>query len=92
MRTEAAGAGFVKQSAHGRLPRLQIVTIEEILDGRLPKMPPLPQVDQTVRPRQKTTRDQLELLLPVAGEGPREIRGDFIDPRFMKFGSMKGRA
>ena len=37
MASEAAAAGFVRKSAHGRLPRIQIVTIEEILDGRTPK-------------------------------------------------------
>src|SRR5690606_24547637 len=42
MMADAAAAGFVSKSAHGRLPRLQIVTIEDLLAGLLPKLPALP--------------------------------------------------
>ena len=87
MIAEAAAAGFVRKSAHGRLPRLQVVTIEDILDGRTPKLPPLPQTpDRAVRSRKKT-KDQLELLLSVTGATAKPKKGDFIDPRFMKFGT-----
>jgi len=88
MLTEAARGGFVSKSAHGRLPRLQIVTIEEILDGKLPKMPPIPRPASELIPRLKnTTRDQLELLMPVDNEKAPPVKGDFIDPRFMRFGA-----
>jgi DNA modification methylase len=89
MISEASGAGFVSKSAHGdRLPRLQVVTIEEILDDRMPKMPPLPP-PATWAPatrRRRRDRDQLELLLPIEGAEMRPAKGVFVDPRFMKFG------
>jgi adenine specific DNA methylase Mod len=87
MKTEAAAAGYVSKSAHGRLARLQIVTIEEILEGRLPKLPPLPQPDRFERtaPRKKF-KDQMELLLPFAGDKIGPAKGDFVDPSIMAFG------
>jgi site-specific DNA-methyltransferase (adenine-specific) len=87
MVTEAARAGFVRESAHGRLPRLQVVTVADLLDGRLPQMPPIPRPERRTSSRRKTARDQLELLLPVSGdEVSPQIKGDFIDPRYMRFG------
>jgi site-specific DNA-methyltransferase (adenine-specific) len=83
MQTEADAAGFVRKSAHGRMPRLQIVTIEDMLAGRMPKLPPLPQPAQkraTARRRQHP--EQLELLLPFEGGGIKPIAGDYVDPRF----------
>ena len=80
MKNEAAAAGFVTKSAHGRLPRLQIVTIEEILDGHMPILPPLPQPERIDRiaPRKKF-KDQLELLLPFAGDKVTPAKGDFVE-------------
>lgn len=54
MRSEAASAGFY-DSAWGKHPRVQILTIEELLDGHLIDMPPIRQVNQTYRraPRHK---------------------------------------
>lgn len=87
MKSEAAAAGFVSKSAHGRLPRLQVVTIEDILDGKLPKLPPLPQPERIERiaPR-KQFKDQLELLLPFAGDKVAPAKGDFVDPSIMAIG------
>ncbi|MGB6699799.1 MAG: DNA methyltransferase, partial [Methylocella sp.] len=87
MMTEAAAAGFVSKSAHGRLPRLQIVKIEDILERRLPKLPPLPEPERIDRraPR-KQFKDQLELLLPFAGDKIGPTKGDFIDPSIMAIG------
>jgi adenine specific DNA methylase Mod len=87
MKTEAAAAGFVSKSAHGRLPRLQVVTIADILDGRLPKLPPLPQPERLDRraPR-KQFKDQLELLLPFAGDKVAPAEGDYVDPSIMAIG------
>jgi adenine specific DNA methylase Mod len=87
MKSEAASAGFVAKSAHGRLPRLQIVTIEDMLDGKMPKLPPLPQPERLdrVAPR-KQFKDQLELLLPFAGDKIAPAKGDFVDPSIMAFG------
>ncbi|HEV7909549.1 MAG TPA: DNA methyltransferase [Methylocella sp.] len=87
MMTEAAAAGFVSKSAHGRLPRLQIVKIEDILERRMPKLPPLPEPERIDRraPR-KQFKDQLELLLPFAGDKIGPTKGDFIDPSIMAIG------
>jgi len=82
MLTECASAGFVTKSAHGRLPRLQILTIADMLDGRLPKLPPIPErVETKPRPRRKTDGDQIELLLPFEGAAIKPAKGDFVDPR-----------
>lgn len=91
MRAEAAAAGFVRQSAHGRLPRIQIVTVEDILDGRMPTMPPLPQEQIGTRPpparRRKGDPRQLDLLLPFDGGKQIVDNGEFVDPRFLNMGS-----
>lgn len=87
MKNEAAAAGFVSKSAHGQLPRLQIITIEEMLDGHMPKLPPLPLPERLdrVAPRRKF-KDQLELLLPFAGDKVAPAKGDFVDPSIMAIG------
>ncbi|MDP9112069.1 MAG: restriction endonuclease [Acidobacteriota bacterium] len=38
MRTEAVKAGFY-ETVHGKFPKLQILTIAELFDGKLPKVP-----------------------------------------------------
>jgi adenine specific DNA methylase Mod len=88
MSADAAAAGFVEKSAHGRLPRIQIVTVADLLDGRFPKMPPLPEpVRSAPRSTAARNRDQLELFLPLVGIGPTTKEGEIIDPRFLRFGS-----
>ncbi|WP_281406000.1 DNA methyltransferase [Mesorhizobium sp. B1-1-6] len=81
---EAADAGFVMRSAHGRLPRIQIATIADMLSGRMPKLPPLPIPERklTASVRRKD-KDQLELLLPFDGEKVIPTKGVFVDPRFV---------
>lgn len=87
MESDAAGSGFVSKSAHGRLPRIQIATIADLLDRRYPKLPPLPQpLEMTPRSRAARDRDQLEFLLPIVGHGVMTDQGAFRDPRFMKVG------
>ncbi|MCF1502216.1 restriction endonuclease [Afifella sp. H1R] len=88
MVSEAAAAGFVSRSAHGRLPRLQIVTAEEIVGGAMPSLPPIPQpVHAAVRrPRKgrKTSSAQIEMLLPIGdGKAPKRVENEVVDPRFM---------
>ena len=41
MRTEAVSAGYYELQNHDPFPRLQIVTIEDLLAGRLPRLPSL---------------------------------------------------
>jgi DNA modification methylase len=57
MRTEASGAGLYK-SPWGTHPRIQILTVAEILSGEGIDMPPLRQVDRTFKkaPRAKTAQ------------------------------------
>ena len=89
MLSEAAAAGFVRQSAHGRLPRIQIATIADILDGRLPKLPPLPSEEgRHVAPsRRRRDPNQLELLLPLEGSKQSVAKGEFVDPRYLNLGA-----
>ena len=82
-----ADYGTVPRSAHGKLPRIQIVKAEDLIDGRLPKLPPLPVTDDgpSLR-RRKVDKDQLELLLPFAGATNLKLPdGAMVDPRFARF-------
>jgi hypothetical protein len=56
MRAEAASAG-VYTSAWGKHPRLQILTIAELLAGKRIDMPPIHQVSTTFRRAPKARRD-----------------------------------
>lgn len=83
MLTEAASAGFLSKSAHGRLPRIQIVTVADILDDRMPHLPPLPQApERSSHTRRRRDKAQMELLLPFENKKPVVIEGDFVDPRY----------
>lgn len=84
MRADANSYGFVSCSAHGRLPLIQIATVEDLLEGRLPKLPALPQpTEAPLRGRRRHEKDQLELMLPFAGTGGLQTEdGTIIDPRF----------
>ncbi|NUJ78785.1 restriction endonuclease [Methylocystis sp. FS] len=84
MLREASEAGFLSRSAHGRLPRMQIVTVEDMLSGRMPKMPPLPVPERKLTPSiKRKDKDQLELLLPFEGEKIIPSKGVIVDPRFV---------
>ena len=86
MRDEALRAGFVRRSAHGKLPRLQVVTIADVLEEIGPKLPPLPLPEKhPLRAPRRGTRDQLELLLPFPGEKVLPEEGAVVDPRFIRF-------
>jgi DNA modification methylase len=87
MLSEAASAGFVRKSAHGRLPRLQIASVADILAGHMPKLPPLPQPDRKQSTARKRVHgDQIEMMLPFAGDILRPAEGVHVDPRFRLFG------
>jgi len=81
MVNEAVAAGFVRKSAHGRLPRIQVVRVADLLDGIMPKLPPLPQPIDRPALRRRREKDQFELLLPFSAELP-IAKGDYIDPRY----------
>jgi DNA modification methylase len=87
MASDAASYGFVPKTPHGRLPRIQIVTAEDLFDGRLPNLPPLPVADHQAHIRRKKHKDQLEMMLPFAGATTLKTNdGEMIDPRFVNFG------
>ncbi len=50
MKTEAAGAGFYESATWGKkYPRLQILTVAQLLDNRTVDMPPIKQVQATFK-------------------------------------------
>ena len=84
MLREASDAGNLAKSAHGRLPRLQMVTIEDMFAGKA-KLPPLPVPQKKLTPSIKhRDTNQLELLLPFAGEKIVPSKSTVVDPRFVE--------
>lgn len=62
MREEAASAGMF-ESPWGAHPRLQLITVADLLDGRRIDSPPLGQVSQAFKkaPRAEVPKGQLSL-------------------------------
>lgn len=92
MIAEASAAGFVERSAHGRLPRIQIVTVADLLEERFPVLPVRPQAPVHKRGQTRSKRDdgQMEMLLPLAGAPARIRKGDFLDPFLLHAGIAAG--
>lgn len=67
MLTEAAGAGFFESTIWGkRYPRIQILTVRELLAGKTIDMPPMKQVNVTFKRAPKVTIERVETLeLPI---------------------------
>jgi hypothetical protein len=65
MRKEAASAGFYK-SSWGEHPRLQLVTVAELLEGKRLDTPPLHQADRTFKraPKASTKASEASLFDP----------------------------
>ena len=57
MRAEAAGAGFYEGWGGKKYPKLQILTVEELLAGKGVDMPPLDQVSATFKKAPKAERE-----------------------------------
>lgn len=73
MYQDAAGSGMI-QTAQGRFQRVRVITVQELLDDRLPPMPTPLETDafrQPLRPKRRTAMPppsaQLTLSLPLAG-------------------------
>jgi DNA modification methylase len=64
MRKEAASAGFYK-SSWGEHPRLQVVTVGELLEGKRLDTPPLHQADRTFRKAPRKAEEHEALRLDV---------------------------
>jgi hypothetical protein len=61
MRREAASAG-IYTSAWGKHPRLQIVTVEELLSGHQINRPPTREIDTTLKKRVRSVDEPAEQL------------------------------
>jgi len=69
MRSEAASAGFYTSSVWGKsYPRIQILTIAELLSGKGVDMPPLRQVSVTFRKAPKARGERAQTLPMPLGE------------------------
>jgi site-specific DNA-methyltransferase (adenine-specific) len=66
MREEAASAGFY-DSPWGKHPRLQIMTVGELLAGKTIDTPPLRQADRTFKKAPRSKADHEALTLEVEG-------------------------
>jgi site-specific DNA-methyltransferase (adenine-specific) len=69
MRSEAASAGFY-HSPWGEHPRLQLLTVAELLDGRKIDSPPLGQVNVTFKKAPKAATPEPEQLQLAADAAP----------------------
>lgn len=71
MKKEAAAAGICK-TAHGKFPRIQIATVEDLLQGRAPNLPPryevTPSEKAISRGRAKAREPQLEFTFSIRGD------------------------
>jgi len=71
MRREAAAAGFYESKTWGKqYPRLQLLTIAELLDGRRVDMPPIRQVGATFKKAKRAHKKDEQLELPASGKAP----------------------
>ena len=88
MAAEAAAAGNAR-TAHGRYPKVQIITIKDLLEGKVPDIPTIYRpVSAREVPRRKRQADerQMTMPLPIPGGGKqRKRRGEefYADPRLV---------
>jgi site-specific DNA-methyltransferase (adenine-specific) len=68
MKTEAASAGFYHSPGWGTdYPKVQILTIEELLEGAEIKMPPASQTTTTFKQAEKVKSKQKETQKEIFG-------------------------
>lgn len=94
MRKEAASAGtYESLKWGGRYPRLQILTIEELLDGRQIKCPPLSQVNRTFAKAPKHKRPATTYQRPLTGTALVDVskRDDAAPPPLRSVGGKRER-
>ncbi len=70
MKTEAASAGFYDSPSYGKFPRLQLLTVEQLLAGERIKSPPLRQTNATFKkaPRTKGSENKAATLALPLGD------------------------
>lgn len=66
MRAEAAGVGFYFQPEWGKFPRLQILTVADLLGGKRIDYPPSAQVNVTFKKAPKAKEPEVEQIRLVA--------------------------
>lgn len=74
MRSEAAGAGFYKSPWGQQYPRLQILTIADLLNGKHVEYPPSAQTNVTFKRAPRVKREEAEQLGLVAEDAPAYTR------------------
>jgi len=71
MRTEAASAEFYQSPGwHTKHPRLQLITVEELLAGTRVNMPPVKHTNVTYKRAPKATKADAEVIELTFGEAP----------------------
>ena len=70
MKTEAVTAGFYESATWGKFPKVQLLTVAELLAGKKIEMPPRRQVDATFKKAPKVTKPQGEQLELTNGGKP----------------------
>lgn len=74
MRSEAASAGFYQSPGwHTKHPRLQVLTVQELLGGARVDMPPIRHVNVTYKRAPKATKADAEVIELSFGE-PRKLK------------------
>lgn len=80
MVTEASSTGFV-QTAHGRFPKLQLVAVSDLFDGRRPMLPvraPFEQLKASVPKAKKRDDRQLSFTFAIDGGQAETPEGDVV--------------
>lgn len=94
MRTEAAAAG-IADTVHGDLPRIQLVSIAEWFEGRVPRLPPLehlPTAALTRTTRRASDPDQPQFLLPFREEADAVPAKRHFNPQMVQAAKPKARS
>ena len=75
MRREAASAGFY-ESPWGKHPRIQLLTIEDLLGGKTVDYPQTADVTFKKAPQVRSNPSEKQKILPMGGEPPEERSSD----------------
>ena len=75
MRREAASAGFY-ESPWGKHPRIQLLTIEDLLGGKSIDYPQAGDVTFKKAQRVRPNPSEKQKILPIEGETPEDLNSD----------------
>ena len=75
MRRETASAGFY-ESPWGKHPRIQLLTIEDLLGGKSIDYPQATDVTFKKAPRVRPNPSEKQKILPIEGETPEDLNSD----------------